>query len=143
MTAQTVLGNYLGDYLLLDEATIAAEETASITTPYAVEVQGTSTAAQAALTQAQNGANLYRTGELGTSMAGESQYWSLQNPLTPGYANSMGMPNVTPNFMMGGTLNPGASVIANPAGALGANAGQGIQIVTSPGGVGINWFHMP
>jgi RHS repeat-associated protein len=27
MTAQTVLGNYLGDYLLLDEATIAAEET--------------------------------------------------------------------------------------------------------------------
>jgi hypothetical protein len=77
-------------------------------------------------------------------MAGESQYWSLQNPLlNPNYASQMGMPGVTPNFIMGGTLNPGASVIANEAGALGANAGRGIQIVTQPGGVGNLWFHMP
>jgi uncharacterized ion transporter superfamily protein YfcC len=76
-------------------------------------------------------------------MGGESQYWSLQNPVTPGYASQMGMPAVTPNFMMGGTLNPGASVIANQAAGLGVNAGGGLQIVTSPGGVGLSWFHMP
>lgn len=57
---------------------LAAEgTTASITTPYAVEVQSSSAEAQAALAQAQNGATLYRTGQLGTSMTGESQYWSL------------------------------------------------------------------
>jgi RHS repeat-associated protein len=75
---------------------IAAEETASITTPYAVEAQSSSAEAQAALAQAQNGATLYRTGQLGTSMTGESQYWSLQNPLlNPNYASEMGMPGGT------------------------------------------------
>ena len=83
-------------------------------------------------------------GELGESMAGESQYWSLQNPLNnPTYASGMGMPGVQSNFMMTGTLNPGAPVIANEAARLGANAGGEIQIVTSPGGVGNLSFHMP
>src|SRR5947207_2042815 len=121
----------LGDIIAAEELA-AAEGTASISTRYAVEAQGASAEARAALSQAQNEAPLFRAGELGTSMAGESQYWSLQNPLSPGYANSMGMPSVTPNFMMGGTLNPGASVIANQAAGLGANTGLGIQIVTSP-----------
>jgi len=44
------------------------------------ERRRTSAEAQVALAQAQNGETLYRTGELGESMAGESQYWSLQNP---------------------------------------------------------------
>jgi hypothetical protein len=55
----------------------------------------------------------------------------------------MGMPNVTPNFMMGGTLKQGASAIANQAPSLGFNTGNGMQIVTSPGGVQTTWFHMP
>jgi len=126
------------------ESASAAEETASITTPYAVEAQSASAEAQAALSQAQNGATLYRTGQLGTSMTGESQYWSLQNPLlNPNYAAEMGMPGVTPDFIMTGTLNPGASVIANEAPGLGANLGGKIQIVTQPGGVGNLGFHMP
>jgi hypothetical protein len=77
-------------------------------------------------------------------MAGESQYWSLENPLTsPGYAAQMGVPGGTPNFVLQGTLNPGASVITNVAPGLGVNAGGGIQIVTSPGGVGNLIFTMP
>jgi len=76
-------------------------------------------------------------------MAGESQYWSLSSPLNPGYAGQMGVPGVAPNFIMGGTVAPGASVITNEAAALGANAGGGVQIVTSPGGVTGLWFHMP
>lgn len=76
-------------------------------------------------------------------MAAESQYWSLQNPLTPGYAGQMGMPGVSPNFLLGGSLNPGGPVITNAARGLGVNYGGGIQVVTSPGGVGIQWFVMP
>ncbi|HEX3627107.1 MAG TPA: choice-of-anchor Q domain-containing protein [Verrucomicrobiae bacterium] len=125
-------------------STSTADGTVSITTPYAVEAQSSSTAAQTALAQAQNGATLYRMGQTGVSMTGESQYWSLQNPLLdPNYANSMGMPGVTSDFIMTGTLNPGASVIANEAPGLGANTGNGIQIVTEPGGVGGLTFHMP
>jgi hypothetical protein len=81
-------------------------------------------------------------GQLGESMAGESQYWSLTNPLSPGYASQMGMPAVAPDFIMGGTLAPGASVLTSEAAALGANAGGAIQVVTSPGGVTGLWFHM-
>jgi len=78
------------------DSLLAAEETASITTPYAVEAQSSSAEAQAALAQAQNGATLYRTGQLGTSMTRESQYRSLQNPLlNPNYASEMGMPGGT------------------------------------------------
>jgi hypothetical protein len=119
-------------------------EIAAIQTPYALEAQSASAEAQAALNQVQNGATLCRTGTLGSNMAAESQYWSLQNPLTtPGYANQMGVPSGAPNFVLSGTLNPGASVITNEAAALGSNAGGGIQIVTSPGGVGNLNFAMP
>jgi hypothetical protein len=76
-------------------------------------------------------------------MAGESQYWSLTSPLSPGYASQVGLPGVTPDFIMGGTLAPSASVITNEAAALGANAGGGIQVVVSPGGVTGLCFHMP
>jgi hypothetical protein len=122
----------------------AAEETAAIETPYALEAQSSSAEAQAALGQVQSGATLYRTGTLGSNMGGESQYWSLQNPLTtPGYASQMGVPGGALDFVLSGTLNRGASVITNEAAALGSNAGGGIQVVTSPGGVGNLTFTMP
>lgn len=44
---------------------------------------------------------------------------------------------------MQGTLNPGASAVTNEAAPLGANPGGGIQVVTSPGGVGSLTFTMP
>jgi hypothetical protein len=120
------------------------EEVAGIQTPYTLEVQSASAEAQAALAQAQSGATMYRTGTMGSNMAGESQYWSLQNPLTsPGYASQMGVPGGVPNFVLSGTLNPSGSVITNEAAALGSNAGGGIQIVTSPGGVGNLIYTMP
>jgi RHS repeat-associated protein len=112
-------------------------ETSDITTPYAVEVQSTTAEAQAALADVENGAQLYRMGELGENMAGESQYWSLENPLSnPDYANQMGLPGTNPNFVMSGTVNEGAGVVTNYAPGLGSNAGGGIQVVVTPGGVG-------
>jgi hypothetical protein len=52
------------------------------------------------------------------------------------------MPNVTTNFVMGGAARSGATIITNEAGGLGANLGGGRQVVTSPGGVNVAWFHM-
>lgn len=121
---------------LLDEGGIA--------TAYGTEVQSLAPEALDAPSGVQNGATVYRTGALGENMAAESQYWSLENPLTnANYGNSMGMPaGGTPNFVMGGSLNPGASVVTNAAPGLGANVGGGIQVVTSSGGVGNIWFIM-
>jgi len=113
----------------------AARGATAIQTAYRVEVQATSAEALAALGQVRNGATVYRTGTLGSSMAGESQYWSLMNPASPGYASLMGVPAGAPNFVLSGVLRPGACVITNEAAALGANAGRGIQVVTEPGDV--------
>ncbi|MGH7280821.1 MAG: RHS repeat-associated core domain-containing protein [Polyangiaceae bacterium] len=136
--AAALVGAGLG--LGLGEA-LAGE--AAITTPYAVEAQSASPAAQTALQQVEAGAPVYRTGQLGTSMTGESQYWSLTNPTDPGYAQGIGLPGVTPDFIMGGTVDPGANVVTNEAAGLGANSGGEIQVVTENGGVGNLWFHMP
>ena len=124
------------------ESGVAEVGTTAIRTKYALEVQDASAEAQAALAEARAGATLYRVGQLGESMTGESQYWSLTNPLTEGYVNGIGMPAVTPDFIMGGTLAPDALAITNEAAALGANAGGAIQVVTSPGGVTGLWFSM-
>lgn len=75
-------------------------------------------------------------------MGSESQYWSLENPANPGYAQQMGMPGVNPNFVIQGTLQDGASVITNEAPGLGMNAGGGLQVVTSQGGVTSKYFMM-
>lgn len=53
------------------------------------------------------------------------------------------MPEVSTDFLMGGSLKPGASVITNKAPRLLTNSGGGIQVVTSPYGVDISWFVMP
>lgn len=132
----------LADVAVAGEIAEAETEAASIVTPYATEVQSSSEEAQAALSAAEDGAPLYRTGQLGKSMGSESQYWSLENPASPGYAQRMGMPSVNPNFVIQGTLQDGASVITNEAPGLGMNAGNGIQVVTSPGGVSSQYFMM-
>ncbi len=132
------------DSLAATEAVAQADAGATaITTPYGVEAQDASAEAQLARAQAESGASLYRTGQLGKSMGAESQYWSLQNPPAPGYAGQMGLPSVTPDFIMGGTLQPDASVVTNGAVGLGANAGGGIQVVTEPGAVRTDFFYMP
>ena len=59
----------------------------------------------------------------------------------------MGMPTAATEgeyfWMMGGKVDSGAPVITRPAPAAGANAGGSMEAVVNPGGVQINWFHMP
>lgn len=118
----------------------------SIPTPQGPAIQSMTAEAQAALRQAQSGAPVYRAGGLGTQRAAEGQYWSFQNPAsTPGYANGMGMPGTGAGepFIMGGRVNPSSQFITREAPGIGNNLGGSVEAVTQPGGVTIDWFHMP
>jgi hypothetical protein len=89
---------------------------------------------------------VYRAGKLGTQHGAEGQFWSFKNPAsTPGYTGKMGMPSggAGEPFIMGGRVNPTSPVITRPAPGIGANAGGAMEAVTPPGGVTLDWFHMP
>lgn len=80
------------------------------------------------------------------SAAAEGQYWATESPLSAGYADSIGAANLdssTPDFIIGGTVRPGANFITRPAPPCGGNAGGTLEIVTDPNAVQINLFHMP
>jgi hypothetical protein len=100
-----------------------------------------------ALQDARAGAQLYRQGSFGAQETAGGQFWALSNPLTTcGYASQFGTPgSAAPaiDWVMGGTLRPGAEAVTRFAPGLGTNAGGAIEIVTNPGGVGSVWFHMP
>lgn len=120
----------------------------TITTPHGPAVQAMTAEAQAALRQVQSGATVFRQGRFGVQNTADAQFWSLNNPATtPGYAGRMGMPGgpAAPDWMMGGSVRPGAPVITRPAppGPGGVNLGGDIEAVVNPGGVRIDWFHMP
>ena len=125
------------------QSSLAAE---GVATPYGTAVQATTAEARAALTEVQNGATVYRQGQFGVQNTADAQFWSLSNPATtPGYAGRLGMPGgaATPDWMMGGQVPSGASVITRGAPGIGVNAGGSLEAVVPPGGVQINWFHMP
>lgn len=119
----------------------------SVSTPYGAAVQSTEAPAISALANVQSGATVYRAGSFGVQNTTDAQFWSLQNPATTvNYANKMGMPgssSQTFDWIMGGTLNPGATAITRSAPSIGGNTGGQIETVVNPGGVGIQWFHMP
>ncbi len=125
------------------ETTVAAD---GVATPYGTALQSMNAEAQAALTDVQSGATVYRQGQFGVQNTADAQFWSLSNPATtPGYAGRMGMPGgaATPDWIMGGQVPPGASVITRGAPGIGGNVGGSLEAVVPPGGVQINWFHMP
>lgn len=108
-----------------------------VNTPFGPAFQGTSDAELGALSDAQGGALLYRSGVTGFNSATEGQFWSLTNPATVdsvGYAEMMGMPSQAGaegfDFMVTGRLAPGAAAIArfSPAVA-GGGAGGALEVV--------------
>ncbi len=115
----------------------------SVATPYGDALQSVDAAALVARTQVEQGATLYRIGTLGKSQAAEAQFWSLENPATPGYAARYGIPpeNVLKaDFIETATLKPGVKFITRPAPAVGTNPGGGIEVVVPPGGVSMKLF---
>lgn len=82
-------------------------------------------------------------GTTGKSQAAEAQFWSLQHPLSAGYASRYGLPAenaLKANFIEAATLRSGTSFITRPAPGMGANVGGGIEVVVPSGGVQMKWF---
>ncbi len=97
----------------------------------------------AARTQVSEGATLWRLGTTGRSAAGEAQFWSLEHPLSPGFASRYGIPaqNIkNANFIESATLRPGTPFVTRQAPAVGGNLGGGIEAVVPEGGVWLRSF---
>ena len=115
----------------------------TVQTKQGLAIQSFKSEAASAKTSIKQGATLYRGGTLGRSAGPEGQYWSLENPLSSGYANKYGIPaeNISNmDFIETGTLKHGANVITRPAPGVGTNLGGGIEAVVPPGSVKVNSF---
>ncbi|MBI5866417.1 MAG: RHS repeat-associated core domain-containing protein [Planctomycetes bacterium] len=130
-----------------EEAAACVKEAAGskIVTPWGTALQEESAAALQARSQIQQGATVYKGGILGRSEAGASQFLATESPLNPGFAGRYGIPpqNSNFNFILGGRVRSGASVITRPAPGIPPNPGGGIEGVINPGDFQIEWFHMP
>ncbi|MFZ5756753.1 MAG: hypothetical protein ACOY3X_07610, partial [Pseudomonadota bacterium] len=129
-----------------DKVVDTAKSVKSISTPYGLAAQSNAAAALSARDTVERGATIYRTGTLGKSEAAEAQFWSLEHPLSAGYASKYGLPaeNVAKaDFIEAATLKPGTPFVTRPAPGIGSNAGGGIEVVVPSGGVKMKWFTMP
>jgi len=115
----------------------------SINTPYGKAIQSNSKEALQLRQTVDNGGQLYRTGTFGKSNVTDAQFWAPENPLSSGYANKYGLANSQVDYVIGGTKVPGAPCVTRPAPPVPPNLGGGIEVVTNPNSVRLNFFHMP
>jgi hypothetical protein len=124
---------------------ISSESVNKIETPYGYAVQSNKEAALAARPKVESGATLYRIGTTGKSQAAEAQFWSLENPLSPGFANRYGIPEeniINADFIETGVLKPGTPFVTRPAPGIGENIGGGIEVVVTKNGVILRSFNV-
>lgn len=115
-------------------------------TPHGTAVQSLTPEALALRQSVANGQTIYRGGNFPKSAGPEGQYWSPQSPLAPGYAQSIGAANLgmkPPDFILGGTIRPGANFVTRPAPPFGNNIGGALEVVPEANCVKIDFFHMP
>jgi hypothetical protein len=121
----------------------AGAAVAPVATPYGPAFQATRSEAMAARHAVAEGATLWRIGTTGRSAAAEAQFWSLEHPLSSGFAARYGIPagNVArANFIESATLRPGTAFVTRVAPRVGSNPGGGIEVVVPPGGVTMSSF---
>lgn len=117
-----------------------ANGNATVDTPYGPALQSMRADALAARTAVESGAKLYRIGTIGKSQTTQAQFWSLENPDTPGYAARYGVPSenvANADFIEIAIIKPGTSFITRPAPGVGVNGGGGIEVVVPGGGVNV------
>jgi hypothetical protein len=111
----------------------------TIATPYGDADQEQSPEALAAREQVEAGATLYRIGTTGRSKPGtETQFWALEDPRSPGYADRYGIPpeNVAnADYIETATIKPGTPFVTRQAPPVGTNRGGGIEVVVPSVGV--------
>ncbi|MBD3341159.1 MAG: hypothetical protein GF353_18785 [Candidatus Lokiarchaeota archaeon] len=106
-------------------------------------IQSNTETALAARVQVKNGATLYRLGTTGKSAAAEAQFWSLEHPLTAGFASRYGIPSknvINANFIETATLKQGSKFITRTAPGVGSNVGGGIEVVVPLNSIKLNSF---
>jgi hypothetical protein len=113
--------------------------------PYGVASQADDAVSLTLRSQTEAGATVYRQGAFGVQETGSGQFWAGKNPLaSSGYASSYGTPgSAAPDWVMGGTVRPGAPFVTRPAPGIGPNLGGAPEVVVNPGDVFDLWFHMP
>ena len=107
-------------------------------------MQSDSPTALAARKKVEQGASLFRIGTMDKSQAAEAQFWSMEHPLTPGFAERHGIPagNIErADFIEVATLKPGTDFVTRPAPGVGDNAGGGIEVVVPANGVIMDSFN--
>ena len=110
--------------LVQASAEIGPVAPAWINTPYGLAWQATDAPALAARQAVLDGAPLYRLGTTGINLAAEGQFWSLEHPLSPGYAERYGLPpaNVArANFIEAAWLSAGTPFVTRTAPPMGTN----------------------
>ena len=117
--------------------------TRSINTPNGNAKQSMSRNALQIRSYVSRGGKLYRTGEFGKSNVTNAQYWAPKNPFTPGYASKYGLANSQLDYIIKGTKIPKSPFVTRPAPEFGSNVGGGIEVVTNPNSVWLDYFHMP
>jgi len=114
-----------------------------VRTPYGVAAQADDAVSMAARAQVSGGTPVYRMGTTGKSHAAEGQFWSLEHPSAPGFAERYGIPpeNVAnADFIASGVVRSGAPFITRTAPGVGTSAGGGIEVVVPEGGVRLHGF---
>ena len=116
-----------------------------VSTDYGMAVQSNSKAARIAAGKVKNGATVYKGGVLGVSETTKSQFLSLENPLSEGYAMRYGVPpkNAKFDFVLTGEVPAGCNFITRPAVPVGSNVGGAIEVVVPANAFKINPFYMP
>jgi RHS repeat-associated protein len=118
----------------------------SVITPYGKACQSLSEKALLARKEVQQGSVLYKIGTIGKSEIAESQFWSLEHPLSVNFsASRYGIPTDNfklPNFIISGKVKSGTSFVTREAPAVGPTLGGNVEVVVPKNGVVIESFNM-
>ena len=108
----------------------------TVATPFGVAGQATDHVSLAARTEVESGARIWRIGTTARSNAANAQFWSLEQPSSPGFAERYGIPpeNIAhSDFIESAIVPPGTPFSTRPAPAVGSNSGGGIEVVVPEG----------
>jgi len=117
---------------------VATNSIAGIETRFGLASQGADAASVAARAEIEGGARIWRIGTTGQSQAAEAQFWTTENPASPGFASRYGIPEsnvANSDFIESAVLKPGTPFVTRPAPGVGSNLGGGVEVVVPEGGV--------
>jgi len=132
------LPRHARQWMPISATPIATNSIAGIETRFGLASQGADAASVAARAEIEGGARIWRIGTTGQSQAAEAQFWTTENPASPGFASRYGIPEsnvANSDFIESAVLKPGTPFVTRPAPGVGSNLGGGVEVVVPEGGV--------